>query len=240
MNDRAEREQLQDNVGIITTVKQKVGREEREIPVYKFNDGGIDRVLKPDAGWETNVGKSAWGIDVQAWNKVKDMPEQIKYDFLSKMASNPHRESAYKVWVEKLFSKDYKNTELEKTLTWITPKLYTKVKPQSPIIVIQDSQIGHSGINKNEKQALSKNEYLQVYDIINNPDERYEDFTYKDGKQIAFVRLIPNSKKCIKICVRFNQKSRYKNKDYLISRVTTIGKVNYQSFKNTKDYKKIE
>ena len=82
VNDRAEREQLQDNVGIITTVKQKVGGEMKEIPVYKFNDGGIDRVLKPDAGWEVNLGTHAWGIDVQAWNKVENMPEVVKYDFI--------------------------------------------------------------------------------------------------------------------------------------------------------------
>lgn len=229
--------------GSFSTVNKKVGDEIKEIPAYKFNDGGIERTLIPDAGWETNVGNSAWGIDVAAWNKVKNLDENIKLDFLSKMAQNPHREQAFKTWTSKMFEKDYKNTELEKTLTWINPKLYEKIKPQSPIVVIQDSQIGHSGINKNTKQALSKEEYLQVYDIINNPDEIYEDYTYKDGKQIAFVKRIPNSEMCIKICVRFDQKSRLKDKrkrNELISRVTTVGKVDYQSFMNLKDYKKIE
>ena len=59
-------------------------------------------------------------------------------------------------------------------------------------------------------------------------------------EQIAFVRKIPDSNRCIKVCVRFNQKSRLKSNKYNINRVTTVGKVIYKQIANSKDYKKIE
>lgn len=228
--------------GTFSTSKVKVGGEIKEIPTYKFNDGGIERILKPDAGWETNIGKSAWGIDVQAWNKVKDMPEKIKYDFLSKMASNPHRETAYISWASQIFTNGFKDIPVEKTLTYLQPNLYEKLKEtlDSPIIVMQSNQIGHSGMNKENKQALSQAEYLKIYDYINNYDEVYYDYTRPKWKQIAFIKLISGSDKCIKICVRLSQKSKMKDKDYLVSKITTIGKVNYNSLNNKKDYKRIE
>ena len=70
-------------------------------------------------------------------------------------------------------------------------------------------------------------------------DETYFDYTRKNDKQIAFVRILDNGK-CIKVCVRFEQKSRLKDRNYLIARVTTVGKIDYSSMKNKKDYKKIE
>lgn len=229
--------------GKIKQVTEIVGEQERPNSVYTFSKDGNIYSLKPDAGWASNVGKSSWGIDVTAWNKVKDLDENMKYKFLSQMAANPHREKAYISWASKIMSDGFKNSELEKTLTWIKPELYGKIKNnfdlETPIIVMQNNQIGHSGENKNEKQALSKEEYLKVYEIINNPDEVYYDYTRPKWKQIAFIKLLPNDK-CIKICVRLNQKSRLKDKDYLVSKITTIGKVNYESLQNKKDFKKIE
>lgn len=236
---------VENSDGCFDFVKEKVGDEIKEIPVYKFDKGGFNMTLKPDAGWETNIGKSAWGIDVVAWNKVKDMPEQIKYEFLSKMAANPHRESAYITWATSIFNKDYKKTIAEKTLTWIKPDLYSKLKsadycPETPIIVMQNGQISHSGKNKIEKQALSRDEYLRIYNIINNPNEVYYDYTNSKYKQIAFVKLIQGSDKCIKICVRINQRSKDRLKNYPVSNITTIGKVDYHTIAKGERYKKIE
>ena len=115
-----------------------------------------------------------------------------------------------------------------------------KYKPQTPIIVMSEKQVGHSGLNKLESQKLSVPEYLQVYDIINKPDEVYYDYTRPQYEQIAFVKLIPNSDKCIKICVRFNQKSRIKGSSQIVNKITTVGKVNYKQISKNKDYKKIE
>ena len=234
---------VESSEGCISSVQVKVGDEIKEIPVFKFNDGGIERVLKPDAGWETNLGIKAWGIDVQAWNKVKDMPEKIKFNFIAKIASNPHRESSYINWATQIFNGELVKTEAEKTLTWLSPNLYQKIKNdidlESPIIVIQKKQIGHSGKNKVDKQALTEAEYLQIYNIINNYDEVYWDYTRPKWKQIAFIKLLGEGK-CIKICVRFNQSSKNKNIDYLVSRITTIGKVNYYNISHGKNFKKIE
>lgn len=227
----------------ISSAKVKVGSEEKEIPTYSFIDGGVERILKPDAGWETNLGIKAWGLDIQAWNKVKDMPETIKYKFISEMATNPHNQKAYISWAKRIMKSDY-SAATEKTLTWLTPHLYDKLKVnadiESPIVVMNKGQISHSFKNKNEKQMLSAKEYLNVYKIINNPDEIYFDYTNSKWTQIAFVRIIPNSEKCIKVCVRINQKSKSKDKNYLVSQITTIGKVNHYNLKEKKHYKKIE
>lgn len=42
---------------------------------------------------------------------------------------------------------------------------------------MSDKQVGHSGKNKVVKQALTDKEYLSIYDIVNNPDEKYYDYT---------------------------------------------------------------
>jgi len=105
-------------------------------------------------------------------------------------------------------------------------------------VVINNSQVGHSGKNKVDKQALSKEEYLQVYDIVNNPDEVYYDLT-REKAGLVFIRKIANGK-CIKVCTRLNQKSRNKNRKEPVIKVTTIGKVDYTNISKQKGYKKIE
>ena len=216
----------------------------KEMPTqtYTFESAGKIINLTPGAGWGTNSGVKGWGIDVQAWNKVEGLPEQIRYNFIAKMAENPHKKEAYTTWVENIFKNGFKNTLQEKTLTWIQPELFQKIDktPSSPIVVIQNDQIGHSGMHKQDAQALTKEEYLQIYNIVNKPDEVYWDYTNSKWKQISFIHKIPNSNKCIKVCVRFNQKSKRKEIKYPISRVTTIGKVNYYNLSTGKDYKKIE
>lgn len=236
---------VEDTKGKISYVKSSVGDKEIEMPTYKFNNKGTMMTLTPDKGWGVNLGVKAWGIDIQAWNKVENMPDSIKYDFISKMASNPYRKKDYLNWANNIFNNGLKNTELEKVISWLSVSLYKKINVNSkgidsPIIVISNSQIGHSGINKNLKQALSKNEYLKVYDIINNPDEVYYDYTKPKWLQIAFIHKIANSNKCIKVCVRFNQKSKLKDRTYKISKVTTVAKVPYIDIKKGDKYKKIE
>ncbi len=219
-----------------------VGDKEMPTQSYTFEKAGKIITLTPDAGWGTNLGVQAWGIDVQAWSKVEGLPEQIKYNFIAKMAENPYKKEAFIKWAENIFENGFKNTKLEKTLTWISPELFKKIDnvPNSPIVVIQNNQIGHSGMNKNAKQMLTKEEYLRVYDIVNKPDEIYWDYTNSKWEQIAFVRKISNSDECIKVCVRFNQKSRSRDKNQMVSKVTTVGKIKYHNIANGKNYKKIE
>ena len=208
--------------------------------------GGYFQTTKTDAGWNYNVGKSAWNIDVLAYKEIAQLPTPIQDRFISDMAQNRHFKDRYVEWVNNILKNGTKNVELEKTLTWLSPSLIKELKKEnykidSPIVVISDRRVGHSGMNKNKGQALSKTEYLQIYNIVNNPDEVYYDYTQgPDVKQIAFVKLIPNSDKCIKVCVRFNQKSRFKYRKQLVNQVTTVGKVNYDSLKDQKQFKKIK
>lgn len=95
-------------------------------------------------------------------------------------------------------------------------------------------------MNKNVKQTLTEPEYLQIYDIVNNPDEKYYDYTRPKYEQIAFVKLIPNSEMCIKVCVRFSQKSRIKGNKQIVNKVTTVDKVKHSNMNDKTKYKRIE
>lgn len=177
--------------------------------------------------------------------KSKKLPQTVQDRFISEMAQNPHKKDAVSSWIKNIYNNGPKNVELEKVLTWLSPKLLKQINTgktviNSPIVVMSDKQVGHSGKNKAVKQALSEKEYLDIYNIVNNPDEIYEDFTNKKWKQIAFIKVLKDGN-CIKVCVRFNQKSRIKDKGNLINRVTTVGKVNYKEcFTDKNLYKKIE
>ena len=66
------------------------------------------------------------------------------------------------------------------------------IKPQTPIIVLQDNRIGHIiGNVKIEKQKLSDGEMFDIYNIINNPDEVYIDYTggFRDTSFLTTVLI---------------------------------------------------
>lgn len=212
---------------------------------YSFKLGTKDYTLRADEGWSTNMGTHAWNIDVLAYSKIEKLPQELKDTFISQMAQNPHNKSRYVEWATNILNNGSKNVSLEKTLTWLPPELLKhlsrdNIRLKSPIVVINDKQVGHSGKNKNIKQALSHTEYLQVYDIVNKPDEIYYDYTRPEQEQIAFIRKIPDSEKCIKVCIRLSQKSRIKSNSNLINNVTTVGKVPYIDMQRGNKYKKIE
>ena len=221
-------------------VSKMVGGEEKKIPAYKFNDGGIERTLVPDAGWETNVGKSAWGIDVAAWNKVKNLDENIKLDFLSKMAQNPHREQAFKTFIENTVKNDLKPQNIQKTITWLRADVFknlekNKIVPQTPVIVFQDNRVGHI---IGDRQKITKEQLINAYSVINQPDAIYLDFTQQNAEALVYVQNIPNSDECMKVCVKLC-KIHKKTKEP-VNFVSTVGIVKKSDLEDKKLYKKIE
>lgn len=230
----------------ISSTKVKVGGEEKEIPTYSFIDGGVERILKPDAGWETNLGIKAWGLDIQAWNKVKDMPDTIKYKFISEMATNPHKkhEIAH-IIKETLRREQLKSRGEEATLSWFTPKILENLKKenidlQSPIITFEDRQVRHSlGKRKVNKQKLEKNQFVKIYDYIKKPDEIFIDIVEKTVNYVIFLPKdkIINECDCINIPVKINIDSKKRP----INFIGTTQRVKYSTvFLNKKRYKKVE
>lgn len=211
--------------------------------------GGYFQTTKTDAGWNYNIGKSAWNIDVLAYKEIAQLPTPIQDRFISDMAQNRHFKDRFIIWANSIIENgDNKGFE-EITLTWITPKQIKRIRKDgykfnSPIVVIQDDQIPHSYHEKTPKQKLTQSEYLTMYDIINNYDELYYDITkyneYSDSIGLVYVRLIPNSDKCIKVCTRFNEITKIDNKNLPITRVTTVAKVLHSSLGVKTKYKKIE
>ena len=231
--------------GQFLTVNKKIGGEIKQIPAFKFNDGGITRTLIPDAGWETNVGKSAWGIDVQAWNKVKDMDEKIKYKFISKMAENPYRKEVVQNYIEKSINKEYRNIAQEITISWFTPQIVkalieNRTEPITPIISMKLGKTTHTlRTGKIERgQALSIEQTKKIYDYINNPDEIYidtQDFALIYVKYLQNDEII-DGRNIIKIPIKINNTNRKLPVNY----ISTLSRIKSSELKSNKRYKKIE
>lgn len=208
---------------------------------YTFEKDGRMHKFSPDPGWSNNPGKCAWGIDVQAYSKIKDLPRELKDTFISKMAQNIHNKNSCNNFIANIIQSGFKAKGLEKTLTWINPDILNvlhknNIRPQTPIVVLQDNRIGHIiGDVKAEKQKISNNDLFDMYDIINNPDEVYIDYTSRNSTGIIYVKDLKNGK-CIKVCAKLNKINKHKPVNY----ISTASIVNKNSFNNIKMYKKIE
>lgn len=216
--------------------------EKKQVAVFKTKDlAGKTLTMQADAGWSTNVGKAAWDIDVMAFNKVKDMPEDIKTRFISEMAQNTLSQKVYKNFAKNVIKSGLKSKGLETTLTWLQPAMLDKlskekIKINTPIVVMQDSRIGHIiGDVKTNKQKITEEQLYKLYDIVNNPDAVYYDYTRKGTTGLVYIKKLPQTKKCIKACVKLN---KYKSKTP-VNYVSTAGIVDIDSFKPPL-YKKIE
>lgn len=225
------------------TIDKETG-ETKQVAVFKTKDlAGRSISLQTDAGWSSNVGKAAWNIDVLAFNEVKDMSQEIKDKFISEMAQNTLNERVYKNFVKNTIKNNLKPKGIESTLTWIQPVLLNKltkenIKINTPIVVMQDSRIGHIiGEVKAQKQKITEEQLLNLYEIINNPDEVYLD---SKDKTLFYIRHLDNSnikesRDCIKIVVKI---SRYK-KDMPINYIATASRIKRQDLNNP-NYKKIK
>lgn len=216
--------------------------ETKQVALFKTTElTGKPVVMKTDAGWSSNTGKAAWNIDVLAFNEVKDMPQNIKDKFISEMAQNTINERVYKNFVKNTIKNDLKSKGIETTLTWLKPVMLNKlakekVKINTPIVVMQDSRIGHIiGEVKTEKQKITEEQLLDLHEIINNPDAVYLDYSKSDSTGLVYIRLL-DKYKCLKICVKLN---KFKSK-VPVNYISTAAIVDINSMNNPKIYKKIE
>ena len=221
--------------GKFSTETIKVGNEEKEVPVFNVNDGGVEKHLIPDAGWETNLGVKASGLDIQAWNKVKDMPEDIKYKFISEMAGNKKDNKGIVNIINDGIKNNFKLKQLprDKVLTWFTPEIYkaiqnySKEKLVSPIVIFQERQVKHS-LSKDikiEKQRLTEQQLKNIHKFVNNPDEIFID---TEDLAVVYVKFLPkeeiiDGRDCIKIPIQINTNK----KGYPLNYMATSGRINY-------------
>ncbi len=225
--------------GKISKTIESLGNKEVEVPTYKFDNTGIPMTLKADKGWGVNLGTHVWGIDVQAWNKVENLSENLKYQFISKMASNPYYKSTFYSLVNNTMQNNYKSKSLEIPISWINADLYKKLiaedlEPKNPIIVFQDKRVGHI-IGKRAK--LTPFELKSIYSIINNPDEIYLDYTSKETTGICYIKNIKDSPYCYKVCTKLSKKHSKTKEE--VNYISTAGKVRKSEMKD-RNYKKIK
>lgn len=227
-----------ENLSHKNVVVNETTGETKEVAIFKTKLGGKTINIQTDAGWSSNTGRHSWNIDVMAYKSMSGLPENVRDKFISEMAQNVHCQKAFENFV--------KNTTLpkglEQTVTWLSPQMIKRLQtdtflPETPVVVLQDDRIGHALTNKIIKQRLTEPEFLNLYNIINNPDAVYYDYTRKGSTGIAFIQNIPNSDKCIKVCVKLGQK--HKKTKMPVNYISTVGKVDKKSLNNPL-YKKIE
>ena len=110
------------------------------------------------------------------------------------------------------------------------------IKINTPVVVMQDSRIGHIiGEVKTEKQKIDDTQLLELYNIINNPDAVYLDYSKPDSKGLVYIRNLDKNK-CLKVCVKLN---KFKSK-IPVNYISTAGIVDISSMNNPQIYKKIE
>lgn len=136
---------VEETDGTFSTAKVKVGNEIKEVPTYKFNDGGIERILKPDAGWETNLGTKAFaGLDIVAWNKIRDLPRDIKFSFISKMANCPKSKSIMSIPITVKTANPLKEITEFKSLKSFDKKADELIKFTNNSDELKDNLVGYA------------------------------------------------------------------------------------------------
>lgn len=230
---------VENSEGHIKTVSQKVGDEIKEIPTYHYENVGKVYTLKPDAGWETNLGLDDWWLDVQAWKKAQKLSPAIQEMFIQKTMDAT--KSNFKNMIETVIANNFKtNKKKEKTVSWIKPATFGKINKEidliDPIIVLQEPTIPHVIGNRNK---LTPDEIKLAYDIFQNPDEIYWDYTKRKSGEIGivYIRRI-SDKDCIKVCVKLARKSKATKE--IVNYISTMGKVKKNDLLDPILYKKIE
>lgn len=218
----------------------------KQVSVYRSEDlNGQINTTKTDAGWNYNVGKYAWNLDVLAYKAIAQLPEKMQDNFISAMARNPHRRAAILATINNMLAKNFRKAEVELTITWLSPMVLkflknSNNKPVTPVISFERSQVSHS-INptiKVPKQMLTEQQFKHIYDYLNEPDEVFYD---PKKKQLLYVKFLPkdeieNKRNCIKIPVIINTIDPDRPTNY----IGTTGRVNYNDVFNNPDLIKIE
>ena len=219
--------------------------DKRPVGSYKFKLGGKEYNLTADAGWSTNMGAHAWNLDVLAYNKIENLPQNLKDKFISDMASNPHNKAVVANYIEKSMKKDYRNTPQEITLTWFTPQIIKALKangkePVTPVVSMKLGKTTHTRRDTKIKkgQALSTEQTKKIWDYINTADEIYID---TQDFALIYIKYLPKNeildgRDIIKIPVKINNT----NSKMPINYVGTLSKIHATDIKGKDRFKRIE
>lgn len=222
------------------------GDKEMPSQTFTFENTGRMVNLTPDAGWGTNLGIKAWGIDVQAWNKVEGLPEEVKYNFIAKMAEASSKENKIRRLIDNALTHLDRPEGKREAAAWLTPIVYKKltdrgIAAKTPLIGIQEGDISHLfGTRKNPAQRLTQKQLYDIHKILKEPDEIYLDTTDNSLNFIKNLKEdeIEDNRDCIKINIKIDKSS---NKKIAINRIGSAARVNKKdSFNNSEIHIKIE
>ena len=238
-------EQSGDNLRYKEVIVNKDTGETKQVAVLTVEDlSGKVIDFSPDAGWSSNAGKAAWNLDVLAYDAVEGLPQELKDKFISEMAQNIHTHKAYESFILSAIANGLRSQGLEQTVSWFTPQIISAINKenislQTPIVVMQDNRVGHIiGQVKADKQVINKTQLINMYQIINKPDETYIDIN--DNNLIFLKKLssdeIVDNRDVIKVVIKLARLKKGNPVNY----VATAGRVNSVTITRDKRYKKIE
>lgn len=234
-----------DNLRYKDVIVNKDTGETKQVAVLTVEDlSGKVIDFSPDAGWSSNAGKAAWNLDVLAYDAVEGLPQELKDKFISEMAQNIHTHKAYESFILSAIANGLRSQGLEQTVSWFTPQIISAINKenislQTPIVVMQDNRVGHIiGQVKADKQVINKTQLINMYQIINKPDETYIDIN--DNNLIFLKKLssdeIVDNRDVIKVVIKLARLKKGNPVNY----VATAGRVNSVTITRDKRYKKIE
>ena len=235
---------VESSEGRLTETTETVGDTEKPNTSYRFDRNGLVYDLKPDAGWGTNLGTKAWNLDVLAYSKIKQLPQNVKDKFISDMASNIYNRKLISEMIQKTIQRGFSSRGEEMPITWFSPKIIyflekEKIRIKTPVVVFEDRQVKHSlSARKVLKQRLSQKQFLDIYSLIHGADELYLD---TQDSAIVYVKYLPkqdifDNRDCIKIPVKINSDNENRPVNY----IGTTGRVNSLTIKKDKRFKRIE
>ncbi|HOX23872.1 MAG TPA: phage minor head protein, partial [Elusimicrobiales bacterium] len=109
--------------------------EVAKVAVYTDPDTGVK--VATDPGWSYNPGQ-AWQLDAAAWQKARQLPDEVKYDFIGEMAKSKLSAEFFSTWVDSILARG-QSVRFAMTIGWMQPELWQAlekegISPVSPII----------------------------------------------------------------------------------------------------------
>lgn len=168
-------------------------------------------VMRTGAGWNYNVGRVAYGTDVNLIRKLHQVQNvELRQQTIQAINHNRARHKAFENWVQKMLNKEQHDNQYM-SVGIITPKIAEAVKNLSGdtryserLLVISERDFTHANSLKHQQKgvALSPQQYALLPNVIADPAvvvwdniAKHQNLIYVDRSRQFKVVVEPSSKK---------------------------------------------
>lgn len=214
---------VENSGGSLSTEQRLVSKDSGQLsPVTVYKDPVTGQKVTTGVGWNYNPG-AAWQLDVHAYEKALQLPEEIRQEFIAEMARAKIHQEMFPSWVDGMLAKG-KPKGFAITAGWMDGDIIQALQgkgihPLTPVVTIDDKQIIHMTLAKAKEIALSMEEIKSIPGYLSNPEAVLWD---KRKQNILYVVSSSTDDKKNKIVVEINYDRKGIGKTNLI---VTSGKV---------------